>query len=224
MKQKILKHIPLKLKHIIVWSLNLFFSRNNLLSCIFKTYIGGGKNTLHIKSMTRLKNCHFRFKGNGNQIIIGKRCKLNGLHIMLEGNNNIVYIGNNVIINASQSKPTIMNAVEGTSIYIGDECLFSNNIELHTSDYHSILDNNTSVRINPSKNIQLEERVWVGLRTIILKGTYIASNSIIGAGSIVSGQVKESNVIIAGCPAIVRKKNVKWMLQKINSLTQPNVK
>lgn len=68
--------------------------------------------------MTRLKNCHFRFKGNGNQIIIGKRCKLNGLHIMLEGNNNIVYIGNNVIINASQSKPTIMNAVEGTSIYI----------------------------------------------------------------------------------------------------------
>ena len=47
---------------------------------------------------------------------------------------------------------------------------------------------------------------------------------LIGAGSIVSGQVKESNVIIAGCPAIVRKKNVKWMLQKINSLTQPNVK
>lgn len=133
------------------------------------------------------------------------------MRILLEGDNNSIHIGKNVIVNASTAKPTVMNAVEGTNIFIGDECLFSNNIEIHTSDYHSILSIDSFDRINPAKDICLEERVWVGLRSIILKGTHLSSDTIVGAGSVVAGNFKESNVIIVGCPACIRKNNIKWV-------------
>lgn len=109
----------------------------------------------------------------------------------------------------------VMNAVEGTNIYIGDGCLFSNNIEIHTSDYHSILSCNSFERINPAKDICLEERVWVGLRSIILKGTHISSDTVIGAGSVVTGNFKENNVVIVGCPANIKKRNIKWVHKKL---------
>lgn len=162
-----------------------------------------------------MKDCRFKFKGSGNRIIIGERCVLNGLRIMLEGDGNFVMIGNGVVVNASIQKPVVMNAIEGTNIYIGDGCLFSNSIELHTSDYHSILNVGSSVRINPAKDIRLKERVWVGLCTIILKGTYISEDTIVGSGSVVSGCFEESNVVIVGCPAGIKKRNVRWVHKKL---------
>ena len=35
-----------------------------------------------------------------------------------------------------------MNMHEEKSIIIGDDCIFSNNIEMHTTDYHSVTDDN----------------------------------------------------------------------------------
>lgn len=183
---------------------------NNLLSVMLKNVIGGG-NSLYINRSARLRHCHFIIRGRQNHLFIDEGCNLTGLRILLEGDNNSIHIGKNVIVNASTAKPTVMNAVEGTNIFIGDECLFSNNIEIHTSDYHSILSIDSFDRINPAKDICLEERVWVGLRSIILKGTHLSSDTIVGAGSVVAGNFKESNVIIVGCPACIRKNNIKWV-------------
>ena len=158
--------------------------------------------------LSRLIDCQFDVNGEGSQIVIGDGCVLKGLHCSLYGDNSKIIIGNNVHINASRRFPTIMNAHGGGRIMIGDDCLFSNSIELHTTDYHSILQ--LGERINPVKDITLGQHVWVGLRAIILKGTHIASNSVIGAGSIVASSFEESNVIIAGNPARVIKKGIDW--------------
>ena len=174
-----------------------------------------GGNTLNIGNKTRLKRCHFRFKGRGNRIIIGGYCNLSGLSIMCEGDNNNVYIGKGVVVNATKQKAVIMNAIEGTSIYIGDGCLLSNNIELHSSDYHSILDIKSTKRINSAKNIHIGDRVWIGFRSIILKGTNLPDDTIVGAGSIVTGHFSDSNSVIAGNPAKVVKSGIKWIHKKI---------
>ena len=48
--------------------------------------------------------------------------------------------------------------------------------------------------------VKIAKNVWIGERSIILKGTEIGENSIIGAGSVVSGKVP-ANVVYAGNPA-----------------------
>lgn len=163
---------------------------------------------------SRLVDCCFSVHGNGSQIIIGDRCVIRGLRCLLCGDNSKVVIGNDVHVNASKSFPTIMNAFDGSMIMIGDSCLFSNSIELHTTDYHTIFQIGKG-RINPVKDIILDNHVWVGLHTIILKGVHIPSDSVIGAGSIVASSFEESNTIIVGNPAKVIKRGINWDIRNL---------
>ena len=55
------------------------------------------------------------------------------------------------------------------------------------------------------KEVIIEENVWIGEKAIVLKGSKIGKNSIIGAGSVVNGVVPE-NVVFAGNPAREVKK------------------
>ena len=138
------------------------------------------------------------------------------LNILIEGDNNSIIFGKGVIVNASKVQPTVMNALGGCKIMIGDGSLFSNNIEIHTTDYHGIYDEHGK-RINPDKDIYIGNRVWCGLGCKILKGTNILDGTIIGAGSIVTGKIKEKNVIIAGNPAKIIKRQVFWNEKRLDS-------
>ena len=84
--------------------------------------------------------------GDNNVVKFGDRCNLSGLNIYIYGNNNSIIFGNDVIVNASRRQPTVMNALYGTSITIGDRALFSNNIEIHTTDYNKIFHWNWALR------------------------------------------------------------------------------
>lgn len=83
-----------------------------------------------------------------------------------------------------------------------------------TTDSHSILDNDGK-RINPSKSIQLNNHIWVGTRAIILKGVNLASNIIVGAGSIVNKSIEEEGVAVGGNPAKVVKRGINWNTKRI---------
>lgn len=53
-----------------------------------------------------------------------------------------------------------------TSITIGDDCMFSAQTIVRTSDAHSILADGK--RINPGKNVVIGDHVWVGYGANIL--------------------------------------------------------
>ena len=57
--------------------------------------------------------------------------------------------------------------------------------------------------------LRIGNDVWIGQNAIILPGAGIGRNSIVGAGTVTSGQFGE-NLIIAGCPARVIRKQVCW--------------
>lgn len=81
-----------------------------------------------------------------------------------EDDNNHIEIGANTTI---ESKAQLA-ACEGTKILIGDDCMFSHDIYVRTTDSHSIIDA-CGQRINEAKSIIIGHHVWVGMQCLILK-------------------------------------------------------
>ena len=90
------------------------------------------------------------------------------------------------------------------SIKIGSHCLIGANVVISDSDFHSTKAknrryNNSIEDINAAP-IQIENNVFIGTGSIILKGVFIGENSVIGAGSVVTKSFPR-NSILAGNPA-----------------------
>jgi len=74
---------------------------------------------------------------------------------------------------------------------------------------HSIIETATGKRINPSKDIVVADHVWLGRGVTVLKGSSIGANTIVGANSMVTGEVP-ANCLAVGTPAKVIKEGVSW--------------
>lgn len=97
---------------------------------------------------------------------------------------------------------TIASAV---SIKIGKNCMIGAETYISDSDWHGIYNRTRPFRC--SAPVCLKNNVWLGYRCIIGKGVTIGENSIIGAGSVVTGDIPD-NVIAAGNPAkVIREIN-----------------
>ena len=135
--------------------------------------------------------------GNNNRIKIGNNGNINGMSIFVVGDNNYVEIGNGVKINATAKKPACINCCHGSKLIVGNNVVLANNTELHTTDYHPIYDSDNN-RINPEQDIVIGDHVWVGIRCLILKGTELQDDTIVGAGSIVTRKFYDKEIINSG--------------------------
>ena len=88
-------------------------------------------------------------------------------------------------------------------ISIGKSSMIASDVTITDSDWHGIYDRTDYVAL--PKEVEIEENVWIGERSIVLKGSKIGKNSIIGAGSVVAGDLPE-NCVFAGNPAKFVKK------------------
>lgn len=90
-------------------------------------------------------------------------------------------------------------------IEIGDDTMIAANVIIVDSDFHAAWPPEqrwTSSTNAFDKEVVIGRRVWIGMNTLVLKGSRIGDNSIIGAGSVVSGDIP-ANVLAAGNPARV---------------------
>lgn len=91
------------------------------------------------------------------------------------------------------------------SITIGKGAKISHNVTIMDGDGHFIeYDGYT-----PVKPVVIEDHVWIGTKSIILKGVTIGEGSIVAAGSVVTKDVP-AYTLVAGNPAKVIKENVRW--------------
>lgn len=185
---------------------NLLFRHNNLCVALFIAKLKSNKITLGRNVV--IKHCRFEIHGSKNTIIIGDDCALYGLRIYTNSDNNKLVIGKRTKVNASKKQRTLFNPCDGSEIIIGNDCLFSNNIEIHTTDYHKIMVN--GIRKNTAQSVIIRDHCWIGLQSLILKGTFLAENVIIGAKSLVNKRFEEPNSVIAGNPARIIKGGVEW--------------
>jgi acetyltransferase-like isoleucine patch superfamily enzyme len=90
------------------------------------------------------------------------------------------------------------------SINIGCECLIGANVMIADTDFHALKYENR--RFNNDQNdinsaeVVIENNVFIGTNSYILKGVVIRENSVVGANSVVTKSIT-NNKIFAGNPA-----------------------
>ena len=104
------------------------------------------------------------------------------------------------------AKSTILVEKEVT---FGSDCLLSWDILVMDTDFHPIYDN-AGKQINHPRSIVIGDHVWIGCQSLILKGTEIASGSVVGAQSKVSGSHTTPNSVYAGEPLKVLRSDIRW--------------
>ena len=133
---------------------------------------------------------HFEVKA---KIGIGAKLLVNGnLHI----GNNFSITGDALIICAKK-------------ISIGNDVMIAWRSIIMDTDQHHIY-NKDNEHINEDKEIFLGDNVWIGAKSLILKGSTIEDGCIIGANTTITKSFKEKNAVIAGTPAKIIKTEVQW--------------
>lgn len=126
-----------------------------------------------------MHECRFVLQKQKAEIHIGECCGLSGVTIMCAKK---VILGKHVALGA--------------------------NVTIYDNDMHAInpflraIDNDNHTK---SKEVVINDYVWVGANSIILKGVHIGRGAVIGAGSVVTKDVPEMT-IYAGNPAKYIKK------------------
>lgn len=91
------------------------------------------------------------------------------------------------------------------SISIGEGTYISEEVILSDSDNHKIIGSSRLV----NEAIDIGDHVWIGMRSMILKGVTIGKGTIIAAASVVVKDIKD-NCLAGGVPAILIRDNCTW--------------
>lgn len=93
----------------------------------------------------------------------------------------------------------------GDKIVIGKGTVIGNDVIIRSDDGHKI----NQPKYRQHKSIVIGENVWIGQRSIILKGVQIGDGAVVAAGSIVTKDIP-AFCMVGGVPARVIKENIKW--------------
>lgn len=171
-----------------------------------KIKVVGCNNEVFIGEKTMMSNSNIVVSGNNNRLtIVGGGTNINKALIRVIGDNSSITISTKFTINGGT-----IEACEGKSITIGEDCMFAAGIRVSTTDHHSIIDINTNERVNKASNIVIGNHVWLGRNVTLHKGAYIADDAVIGEGSIVNGLLETEQAIYVGRPARLVKQGITW--------------
>lgn len=101
-------------------------------------------------------------------------------------------IGNNCRLNGT----TIASS---KAIRIGDNCRLAPFSHLMDSDYHDITDRS---KVGQQAPVILEDDVWIGTRSIVLRGVTIHQGAVVASGAVVTRDVP-AYTVVGGVPAKV---------------------
>ena len=137
-------------------------------------------------------NARFRSSFRSNFIGLNRHCMISTMR-----KDAVLEIGDNVGLSG-----TVIGCAK--HIKIGDHVLGGGNAIITDYDWHPIIRHKNTNEPVEAKPVIIEDYVWLGLNSIVLKGVTIGAHSVIGANSVVTKSIP-ANVIAAGNPCKVIK-------------------
>ena len=104
------------------------------------------------------------------------------------------------------------------SLRVGRHCVIGWNSTFIDDDQHALA---YPGRRERASAIRLGDRVWIGANVTVLKGTSIGDGCVVAAGAVVSGAFDEPHCLIAGNPARVVRREVRWAVNADELARQP---
>jgi acetyltransferase-like isoleucine patch superfamily enzyme len=102
-------------------------------------------------------------------------------------------------LNNFQGQGKYFQAIGTGHIYIGKGSWIAPNVGIITTN-HNVSDLSQHLE---GKDVRIGELCWIGMNSVILPGVELGSNTIVGAGSVVTKSFANGNCVIAGNPAKV---------------------
>jgi acetyltransferase-like isoleucine patch superfamily enzyme len=181
-------------KHILLHQKTIIKGNDNIeTEGILKIGIGD-VGFIHKRDTTFL-NIRGKMKTNRN-VLINRGCRFD------IGENALLEIGECSSINPF-TKIIIQHGLS-----IGKDCSISWNCQFLDEDFHAV-NYNDKEEIS-EKQIVIGDRTWIGSNVFIYKGVVIGNDCVIASNSVVKHAFVENNVLIAGNPAKIIKKNIYW--------------
>lgn len=118
-------------------------------------------------------------------------------------NGSSLHIGNNVLLNLS----VMINADCGGVIRIGDNVLIGPNVVIRAADHRfSDIDRLIVEQGHVAGTIDIGDDVWIGANAVILANVRIGKGAVIGAGSVVVGDLPEYSVAVGAPARVIRSR------------------
>lgn len=137
------------------------------------------------------------------RVIFGGKCSLgHGSKVCVAESGKLI-LGDDFIITAESS------LLCRKRIEFGRGCLLSWDVMVMDTDYH-VIRNPAGEQVNRNRPVTFGDHVWIGCRSLIMKGSEIASHCVISAGAVISGQYHGTNEVIGGNPPRTLKENIFW--------------
>jgi maltose O-acetyltransferase len=149
------------------------------------------------------------FRSDPRLIEIGRDCRI-AAEFMIFGHGGKITVGSNCFIGEGSR---IWSA---NNISIGDNVLISHNVNIHDTNSHSLSAARRRAHVNdiflrghppelpdvPDSPVVIEDDVWIGFNSTIMKGVTIGKGAVIGACSVITKDVAAFTVVV-GTPARV---------------------
>lgn len=180
----------------------LFKMKLSLRSCSYgnNLYISGKVYlATQKKGVLKIGN-NFRLNSNPSSNLVGMSNRAS-FQIIDKGR---IEIGNNCGFTS-----TVLSS--RSLIKIGDNVKIGGNVRIFDHNYHSTNYLDRRVKKMDSQNCRtkeviIEDDVFIGTNVIILKGTYIGARSVLSAGSIVNDLIIPPDSLVSGNPAQIVKR------------------
>lgn len=211
----------------------LYFKLRNLAYKNRRHIKPGNQLVLPASAEALMKKVTIKLGGRNNRLVIGEGAEISHCEIRLDGEDNLIELGPRTRFSSGKlylrytrgqhirigEDTTVEGAYllidEAASIDIGRDCMFSTDIIIRTGDKHSIVDDATGQRLNPSRDIRIGDRVWIGRDVQVLKGTVLHPETVVATRSLVTRAFEEGHCVVAGVPAQVVKRGIRWDRKKL---------
>lgn len=146
-------------------------------------FVGGGVELFS-------RNTKFLFK-KGSRVSIGNHIVTDGRCVIIADQNAELRIGNHVYMNEN----AMISCKE--KIIIGDGCKFGPNVSIFDNNHRFSAEGGVS-DIHKTGEVQIGKACWLGANVVVLKGSIIGDNCLIGAGCVIDCEIPACSVVTQG--------------------------